>query len=121
MDTNSIPSKDALDLVQKLFSEKVLVQASLFGPSRLGVRVKGFIVSVTELNGIVVSTERPFAVNEGAWICVPLAGRNAVCSYGDKREYPEAEREQFSEQFGDAILIFNVIDSNERFALTFTL
>lgn len=121
MDKNTISSKEALELVSKLLAEKISVQASLFSPSGLRTRVKGFVDSLSELNGIVVSTESPVSPNEGAWISVPVSNRDAVCSYADKREFPDADKERFAENFGDTMLIVDFLDSKERFALTFTL
>jgi hypothetical protein len=121
MDKNTISSKEALELVSKLVAEKISVQASLFSPSGLRTRFRGFVDSLSELNGIVVCTESPVSPNEGAWISVPISNRDVVCAYADMREFPDGDKERFAEDFGDTMLIVDFLDSKERFALTFTL
>jgi hypothetical protein len=121
MNTNALSSTEVSDLLNKLITDRVTVQASLFAASGLKIRLKGFVDSVTEPNGIVVSTERPVSRNQGAWISVPVSNRTLVCLFADKRDYPDGQREQFAEEFGDTLLLFEFVDSDEQLALTFTL
>jgi hypothetical protein len=76
---------------------------------------------MTDVAGLVVATESPASRSKGAWISVPVRNRTPVCLYADKRDFPEAVREQFAEEFGDTLLFFDFVDCQEKLALTFTL
>jgi hypothetical protein len=66
MNKNVISPDEALKLVRKLITEKISVQATLYTGSGLTIRLKGFVVSVSEPTGVVVSTEHPVSGNKGA-------------------------------------------------------
>jgi hypothetical protein len=121
MNRNVLSSTEASELIRKLISDKVSVQATLFTSSGLKIRIKGFVDGMTDVAGLVVATESPASRSKGAWISVPVRNRTAVCLYADKRDFPEAEREQFAEEFGDTLLFFDFVDCQEKLALTFTL
>jgi hypothetical protein len=119
MSKNEISPAEAMDLVSTLFTERTLVCASLFAPSGFKMILKGRVDSVSRLNGLVVSIERP--PSPSGWISVPLHERDFVCSYGDKREFAGPGAEDFMKQFGDTLLSFSFPGSNEHLFLTFNL
>ncbi len=119
MSENRISNQEAIDLVSKLFTERIDVCASFFSPSGALTILRGKVDSITKLRGIVVSVDRP--PSPTGWVSVLTFERNFVCSYGDKREFKGPGTEQFVERFGDSLLSFFFPDSGEVFCLTFTL
>jgi hypothetical protein len=119
MGRNAVSSKEALDLLAKLLAEETPVCASLFASSGLRARLRGFVNSITELNGVVVSSEAPPSIGTN-WLSVPLSGREAVCLYGDKREFGDAGA-TFAQEYGDTMLSFRFADSSDLLVLTFNL
>ena len=116
----AISSKEALELLEKLRSQKVPVYAVFFSASGVRAHVRGFVDGISEDNGVVVSESSP-RVRGTSFIAVPLSGRDFECSYGNKVDFPELEREEYAERFGASILSFRFLDADELFALTFTI
>jgi hypothetical protein len=117
---NIITWNEALDLAGKLLNEETPVHASSFSPSGLRARVRGFIDSITDSNGLVVSSVRPPS-DAVAWMAVPLRRRDATCYFGDKRDFAEVGREELAPTYGDTVLAFHFNDSNDLLILFFSL
>ena len=86
---------EGLDLLSKLLSEHIRVHAlSMWGTGSL-VLLSGFVDSLTDLNGIVISAASPPSEGSG-YISVRTFGRTCEFSYCDKRELPSEAQEHVS-------------------------
>ena len=117
---NNISLPDAVDLLQKLFSERVTVFAFSISPTGTKVKLSGFLDSMTVENGLVVFVGTP-AGQGRAWIAVPTDKRTCDFTYGEVREIPLEMRQHFSEEYGSSALIMKFRDSGEYLVLLFTL
>jgi hypothetical protein len=119
MDKNIVSANDAGDLLTKLLDENVPLRAFLQTTGGLVVSMRGFVSSITVKAGLTISEKRPF-VSGLRYFSVPIFDRDFICRYGDKREFPEAEREKFIVEYGDAAMVFSFADG-DFLALFFTL
>jgi hypothetical protein len=121
MNKNIISPTEASLLLHKLFSERVSVVAFLISPaSQLKLGLTGFIDSITELTGLVISPVRPASFKDG-YLSIKLLGRDAEFVYSEVREIPEEERTQFDGAHGDSVLIIRFLDCKDLLALFFTV
>lgn len=117
---NNISLPDAVDLLQKLFSERIPIFAFSISPTGTKVKLSGFLDSMTVENGLVVSVGTP-AGQGPACIAVPTNQRICDFTYGEVREIPLEIRQHFSKEYGSSTLIMKFRDSGEYFVLLFTL
>ena len=117
---SQISLREAVDLIEKLFAERLPLCAFFESPIGVRASVSGFLDSATRNVGLVVSVARPPSEGPG-WINVPfLSDTECEFSYGEKRELPEEIR-RLSEEHGESCLVIRFLESGELFALFFTL
>lgn len=117
---SQISQAEAADLLGKLFTERIPLQAFLFSPHGTRVSFFGFVDSITRDNGVLVSaTGAPIDLSRGYFNFRPF-DRNCEFWYGEKRELPLDLQITISETRGDSCLLFILPDSGERFGLFFT-
>lgn len=117
---SQISLDEAADLLRKLLSERVPVQATFSGRDGTFITLFGFVDSLTNEVGLVVSESGPpldvsrgylsFAFNVGC-----------TCWYGEKRELAEEIRSSFSTMRGDSVLYFLREEAGERLSLFFNV
>jgi hypothetical protein len=109
MSKHIISAEDAGILLLKLFDERILVRAVLLFPCGTRVTFSGFVDSITEEVGLVLSLTRPPS-DGAATISIPFFDRECEFLYGDKRELPEDEREELADKYGDSVLSLDFAD-----------
>jgi hypothetical protein len=116
---SQISQPEAVDLLDKLLTEHVSVEAFFF--SRFGTgMLPGFVDSVTRDNGLVISVSGPpIDVSRGYLHFSPFDGGCAFW-YGEKRELPDDLKDR-TEARGESVLLFLLQGSGERLMLFFTL
>ncbi len=115
---SQISQAEAADLMGKLFTERIPVQALFVSPDGTRISLFGFVDSVTRDVGIVVSVSGPpIDVSRGYFTFIPF---DSGCEfwYGEQRELPAELR--LSETRGESCLLFHLA-SAERIALFFTI
>lgn len=105
MSKNEISLDEARLLILKLIEESIPVVAYYI---RNGVqaKVRGFVNSVSAEVGLVVVAKQDST--PVGYLAVPIgapAGEGCRFRYGDKRELPEATRDEWAEKLGEAVLI----------------
>lgn len=112
---------EASDLLKKLFDERVPISAFLISPSRLRVRLHGYIVGATENAGLFIGDRRlpDLSLN---WVNV-FPFKPGCCSfvYGEKREIPEDVRANLTTETGESALTLHFPFTNEILTLFFTI
>ena len=117
---SQISQSEAVDLLGKLLSERVPVQAFFSSASGAQVSFFGFVDSVAREDGIVISfSGPPIDVSRGYIRFIPL-NRPCDFSYGEQRELPEELRPAPGTR-GDSCLLLILPESKERLFLFFTL
>jgi hypothetical protein len=118
---SQISQAEASDLLGKLFTERIPLQAFLFSSHGTRVSFFGFVDSITRDTGVIVSARgAPIDLSRGYFNFVPF-DRNCEFWYGEKRELPVDLQTAISETRGDSCLLFVLSDSGERVGLFFTL
>ena len=115
---SQISESEAADLLSKLQVERIPLCAMLVSPSGAHARMPGFVDSITQDNGLVISVSGvPIDTSRGYLQFSPFRS-GCEYSFGDKRELPDNFR---IESVGDSALVFRFLDTGERLALFFTL
>ncbi len=121
---SQISCPEALDLIDKLITERIPVLASVRTPSGLRMRALGFVESATQARGIVVCTTLPSAAAE-AFVVVPLVSngveRRCEISYGEKRELDPVIAEMLGGEPEDSVLTLRFADTGETLSLVFRI
>jgi hypothetical protein len=107
MSNTPIQYNDGILLTKKLLAESIPVVARLASLDGSETGLRGFVDSITFLNGLVGSAVKG-SPSTSSHFKVPLPG-NPIASecqffYGDKREIEETKREELAERYGDAVL-----------------
>lgn len=111
---------DADALLSKLLTERIPLHAHFLSPSGAEARISGFVDSKNSDGTVVFSTSGPPLVADQGYLRVWIAGARTSIWYGEKRELPD-NLKPLADKFGDAALIFDVLEFNERAALFFTI
>jgi hypothetical protein len=114
-----ISQGEAVDLLEKLFSEGIPVEAVFFSRSGTRISLPGFVDQLTRENGLVISMARPFDPARGYLNFFPF-DRECQFWYGEKRELPEGFAGG-AQRRGDSVLLFVQREEVERLGLYFTL
>ena len=113
--------REASDLLEKLFSERIPLRAVFASPSRALISLPGFVSSATRETGLLIAgSGPPFDLSKG-YIRVWPFDLECEFEYGDKREFPEEAGLFPDPAEGDSGLLIRFLDSEERLALLFTL
>ena len=118
---SQISQPEAADLLEKLLSERIRLQAFFVSAFKSELSMFGFVDSITRANGLVISESGPpIDVSRGYLSFQPF---DVACEfwYGEKRELPEEIRRTIPDSRGDSTLLFNRTDTGERLALFFKL
>jgi hypothetical protein len=118
---SQILQAETADLLSKLMSERIPVQAFLF--SKAGTRVSffGFVDSITRDNGVLISASgAPIDLSRGYFNFLPF-DRGCEFSYGETRELPEELQLSLKDTRGKSCLMFFFPKLGDRFALFFTV
>lgn len=116
---SQISQAEAGDLLGKLFTERISVQAFFFSRSGTRVSFVGFVDSVTCDKGVAVSASGPpIDLARGYLAFMPF---NAGCEfwYGEQRELPPEIQQSLSA--GESCLLFKLPEFGEQVALFFTI
>jgi hypothetical protein len=114
-----IAQHEAADLLQKLFSERIAVEAVFFSQSGTRISLPGFVDSATRQNGLVISVSGPPLDPARGYLNYFPFDRDCQFWYGEKRELPEAFKD-IAARRGESVLLFLLPDSVERLGLFFT-
>ncbi|MGD0402486.1 MAG: hypothetical protein ABSB66_04755 [Candidatus Acidiferrales bacterium] len=117
MNKNTIAAEDARLLFDKLISENVPVIAFFRSTTGMKVLMSGFVDSVTDKNGVVLTASKPVLKASG-FMSVPTFGRDVEFSYCDAREMPVAMA-GVSTKIGNTVLLLNFVEPLESLFLTF--
>jgi hypothetical protein len=115
---SQISLAESSDLFQKLFAENVRLATFFITPSRVRVRLDGFLTGADREKGIFITTH-PLPDGGGDWINVsPFNKGECVFSYGEAREVPDELRKGI---LGESALMIDSLTTGERLAIFFTL
>ena len=116
---SQVSQAEAADLLNKLLSEHVPVQAFFFSNTGTRISLFGFVDSVTRDNGVVVSVSGPpIDLARGYFNFLPF-DNGCEFWYGEQRELPPESRP--IESRGESCLSFKLPNSGEQVALFFTI
>lgn len=121
---SQISRPEAMDLVEKLFSESTPVSALFACPSGARFRLQGFVDGARRETGILLSTVRPATKADAYWLVPIFIGeteRPCEYTFGDRRELPPEVAEGMTSEFPDAVLGMRFLDTGEWLCLFFTL
>ena len=109
-----------MDLLLKLLPERIPLQAVLSGPVGTYASFFGFVDSVTNDEGVVISESGPPIDVSRGYLRFTF---NVGCTYwyGEIRELPDAIRASVSQTRGESALSFVRTETGERLTLFFTL
>ncbi len=121
---SQISCLEALDLLEKLVSERIPLLASLKTPSGVRMRALGFVETATHAHGIVVSNTLP-SVTADMFFVVPFvsngAERPCEFTYGEKREMDPVIAEMLPGEPDDSVLTLRFSDTGETLCLVFRI
>jgi hypothetical protein len=101
MSANPLSFQDAVDLLKKLLDERIPVHAHFMSGRGADARVAGFVDSLTQEVGIVISPKGPLG---DTYLAFPIA-EDCTFFFGDKRELPPERRDFLAAMYGDASLV----------------
>ena len=117
---SQISQPETADLLNKLLTERIPVQAFFFSSFGTRISLPGFVDSVTRDNGVVISVSgAPIDISRGYLNFFPF-GRSFDFWYGERRELPP-DLQDVGEGRGDSVLLFISPKLAERIGLFFTL
>lgn len=118
---SQISLDEATDILRKLLTERVPVHASFSSPTdRTYVSLFGFVDSISDANGLVVSESGPPIDVSRGFLCFAF---NIGCEYlyGEKRELAGQIKDAIPEPRGDSALMFRRPRTGELMVLFFTI
>ena len=113
---------EANRLLKKLFDERVPLVAFLASSAGARSKLSGFLSGASQEEGLLLLPAGASTTDLGTYLNVRPFG--CPCDFwygGEVREMPEETREHFAETYGESVLTFVFRESNEFFALFFTL
>jgi hypothetical protein len=119
MSPNEISIEEAKLLIDKLATESTLVDACLVCADGSYSRIKGFLDSVSNKVGFVVSSIKGRPESADAVLRLTI-GDGSTCTFffGDKREFPKP-RDGSTEGYGDTVFIIKVGSTGSILSLFF--
>ncbi len=118
---SQISQPEAADLLEKLLSERIRLQAFFVSSFKTELSMFGFVDSITRANGLVISESGPPIDVSRAYLNFRPFDVGCEFWYGEKREFPKDIRDLIPDSQGDSTLLFRRPDTGERLALFFTL
>jgi hypothetical protein len=116
MSNNLISPEDALNLLNKLIAESIVVVAYFVAPDKSDCRLRGFVLGSGD-GAVFIGSE---AKEPDSFLTVSFAARFS-CLYRETREISDGEyRERLNMDHGESALSF-VFESGSRLSLFFTL
>jgi len=110
---------EASDLISKLLSEHIPLVA-FYRTDSVEIKMRGFIDSATQAEGITVSVSGPPIDIERGYLSVKQIDRLNECWYGEKRSLPESWN-ILGDEYGESILAIRFPTSGETFSLFFKI
>ncbi len=121
---SQISCPEALDLLDKLVSERIPLLASLKTPSGVRMRALGFVEAATQAHGIVVCNTLP-SVTADMFFVVPFVAngveRPCEFNYGEKHELDPVIAEMLPGEPEDSVLTLRFSDTGETLCLVFRI
>jgi hypothetical protein len=120
--SQTISFSDARDLLSKLLTERIPLRLLFISPTRARVFMPGFVDSISDSNGLGISTSGPPVDAKLAYFNFRPFDNPCTFLYEEKRELPEDVRASISTGLEDeSVLTMFLPDSGEKLFLFFTV
>jgi hypothetical protein len=118
---SQISEQEASDLLSKLLQERRPLRILFVTGSGVRCNLPGFIESMSEKKGLVVSESGAPVNNRSAWLNIRAFNRRCEFHYGEMREIPADFQALMEPEEAESMLMIRFLDAGETAMFFFSL